>query len=268
MSTPGPEEAEKEFADIQPTTGTGWQAKSQWIALALSGCLVAFSLGLTLLWPASAPSLAASEPLSVTASAEGYESPQRCRECHEETYQAWSHTSHANALFDPIVRTYMQTIEEPGECFACHTTGYNTNSGQFILAGVTCEACHGPYRSQHPQESMAIATSPDFCGSCHPSTRSEWESSRHGQVGVICVDCHEVHTQTTYTEAVEQILCDRCHQADTQNEVHQQHAGAAIHCIDCHLDRSHRTIPINGEISTGHSFAATGGNCSMCHLDQ
>ncbi|HRJ45584.1 MAG TPA: multiheme c-type cytochrome, partial [Caldilineaceae bacterium] len=96
-----------------------WQEQSQWIALALSGCLMAIALGLTLLWPASVPSLTAPEPVLALPSAAGYESPQRCRECHEEVYQAWSQTSHANALFDPIVRTYMQTIEQPGECFAC-----------------------------------------------------------------------------------------------------------------------------------------------------
>ncbi|HRJ41340.1 MAG TPA: cytochrome c3 family protein, partial [Caldilineaceae bacterium] len=173
-----------------------------------------------------------------------------------------------NALFDPIVRTYMQTIEQRGECFACHTTGYNTNTGQFVLAGVTCEACHGPYRPQHPQESMAIATSPDFCGSCHSSTRAEWESSRHGQIGVICLDCHEVHTQHTRTSTVEQNLCAICHQAEIQDEIHQAHAAVALGCIDCHLDRSHRTIPINGETATGHSFAATGDNCDACHIDR
>ncbi|MCL4833958.1 MAG: hypothetical protein KJZ86_16060 [Caldilineaceae bacterium] len=245
-----------------------WQEQSQWIALALSGCLMAIALGLTLLWPASVPSLTAPEPVLALPSAAGYESPQRCRECHEEVYQAWSQTSHANALFDPIVRTYMQTIEQPGECFACHTTGYNTNTGQFVLAGVTCEACHGPYRPQHPQESMAIATSPDFCGSCHSSTRAEWESSRHGQIGVICLDCHEVHTQHTRTSTVEQNLCAICHQAEIQDEIHQAHAAVALGCIDCHLDRSHRTIPINGETATGHSFAATGDNCDACHIDR
>ena len=229
---------------------------------------MAIALGLTLLWPASVPSLTAPEPVLALPSAAGYESPQRCRECHEEVYQAWSQTSHANALFDPIVRTYMQTIEQRGECFACHTTGYNTNTGQFVLAGVTCEACHGPYRPQHPQESMAIATSPDFCGSCHSSTRAEWESSRHGQIGVICLDCHEVHTQHTRTSTVEQNLCAICHQAEIQDEIHQAHAAVALGCIDCHLDRSHRTIPINGETATGHSFAATGDNCDACHIDR
>ena len=38
-----------------------------------------------------------------------------------------------------------------------------------MLAGVTCEACHGPYREGHPEESMVIATSEDLCGICHPA---------------------------------------------------------------------------------------------------
>lgn len=243
---------------------TGWQAQSQWIALALSGCLVTISLGLTLLWPLPASSLSAPEPSAAAATATGYESPQRCRECHEDIYQAWSHTSHANALFDPIVRAYMQTIEEPGECFACHTTGYDTNSGQFVLAGVTCEACHGPYRPEHPQESMAIATSPDFCGGCHATTKSEWQTSRHGQVGVICLDCHEVHTQQTRTDSVEQVLCARCHESEIQTAIHQEHAQADIHCTACHLNRPD-AIPVNGDGATGHSFVATTESCTSCH---
>lgn len=262
---------------VQPLTENGtvqieqvkrdrWQAQSQWLALALSASIVGISLGLTLRWPLSAPSLNASGSPSIATAAAGYESPQRCRECHEEIYQAWSHTSHANALFDPIVRTYMQTIEQPGECFACHTTGYNTASGQFVLAGVTCEACHGPYRPQHPEESMSIATSPDFCGSCHATTRAEWETSRHGQSGVICLDCHEVHTQRTRTDAAEHTLCALCHQAETQDSVHQEHMEADLRCIDCHLARPDE-IPVSGMMATGHSFTVAVSTCDPCHAD-
>jgi hypothetical protein len=267
LSISVPEGVEKGSTEAQQTKREVWQAQSQWFALALSGSILGITLGLTMFWPASAPFFAAPEPLSAATSTAGYESPQRCRECHEEIYQAWSHTSHANALFDPIVRTYMQTIEQPGECFACHTTGYNTASGQFMLAGVTCEACHGPYRPQHPEESMAITTSPDFCGSCHTTTRAEWETSRHGQNGVICLDCHEVHTQRTRADAAEHTLCALCHQTDTQDSIHQEHMEADLRCIECHLDRPD-DIPVSGQMATGHSFAATLDNCDECHPDK
>ena len=82
-------------------------------------------------------------------------------------------TVHTNASFDPIFQVYLQGVEEPGECFACHTMGYNAITGQFMLAGVTCEACHGPYREGHPEESMVIATSEDLCGICDPAFHAD-----------------------------------------------------------------------------------------------
>ena len=140
-------------------------------------------------------------------------------------------------LFDPIFQEYMQQAEEPGECFACHTTGYNAVTGQFVMAGVTCEACHGPYRSEHPGQSMAMAKSDQLCGTCHKSTVSEWRSSRHGQAGIACVACHEMHTQKTRTDITTDALCAGCHQETTQDQVHQTHKQSNVRCVDCHLAR-------------------------------
>ncbi len=133
--------------------------RSQWLAFAVSFVIVAFSLGLTLLG-ASENSFADDGEPRLLAMLTDYESPQRCKECHEEQYESWSNTTHANALFDPIFRTYLEQADEPSECLACHTTGYNAETGEFVLAGVTCEACHGAYRDEHPQESMSVAASP------------------------------------------------------------------------------------------------------------
>lgn len=234
------------------------------MAFAVSFAIVAATLALTWLWPGASPALSDSDPAPTFSLLGNYQSPQLCRECHADEFEAWSNTTHANALFDPVFRTYLQQVEQPGECLACHTTGYDTASGQFVLAGVTCEACHGPYRPQHPEQSMAIATSPTFCGDCHTYTLAEWETSRHGGAGVTCIDCHEVHSQQTRASMTTDALCATCHQTEVQDAAHQAHAEANIPCIECHLDRPD-DIPVNGHRVTGHSFTATQQNCDNCH---
>ena len=241
--------------------------QSHWLALAASFLILTITIVLTLLWPSGSLAFVAETPdeFSVFGS---YQSPQRCRECHEAEFKAWSNTTHARASFDPIFQVYLQQAEEPGECFACHTTGYNAITGQFMLAGVTCEACHGPYREGHPEESMVIATSEDLCGTCHPSTLLEWGSSRHGKVGVTCVDCHEVHTQKTRAAATTNALCASCHHDQMRDATHTIHNQTDIRCIDCHLARPTDGADgaVNGHAVTGHSFSVFVSTCNDCHL--
>lgn len=246
------------------------RAYSQWLAFALSGLILILIFSLTFLHPTTQAALNNTTPeISSSVQNNGYQSPQLCRGCHPEEFEAWSNTTHANASFDPVFQVYLQQVKKPGECFACHATGYDTNTGQFVLAGVTCEACHGPYRPEHPQESMTIARSAEFCGNCHPTTLSEWETSRHGQVGVTCIDCHEVHTQQTRAAAATNALCYTCHENHTRDQMHADHLAEDIHCIDCHLARPEDIADgaMNGLAHTGHYFSVFVRTCNDCHPD-
>ncbi len=241
---------------------------SHWLVFTVSFLILATTISLTLLWPPGSVALDQQTTLDQTGSRWGnYQSPQHCRECHQEEFQAWSNTTHAKASFDPIFQTYLEQVEQPGECFTCHATGYDTNTGQFVLAGVTCEACHGPYRAEHPRESMMIAASADLCGNCHASTLVEWQSSRHGSVGVNCIDCHEVHTQQTRAAAATNAPCATCHEKQIQDQTHAQHSQADVHCIDCHLARpdNNGSRAVSGHAITGHSFAVFVKTCTACH---
>jgi hypothetical protein len=252
---------------VQTINPVELRQRSQWLAFAVSFAIVAVTLGLTLFWPQGDFIFGDSESGRLFSLLGDYQSPQLCRECHVEQFDSWSHTTHANALFDPIFRTYLEQAEQPGECLACHTTGYDTDTGQFVLAGVTCEACHGPYRPQHPEESMTIARSPEFCGDCHRTTLAEWEMSRHGVADIRCIDCHEVHSQQAHAAATTNTLCADCHRLDIEDARHQAHNDAGILCIECHLDRPDE-IPVNGHMLTAHTFTATRENCSDCHADE
>jgi hypothetical protein len=251
---------------MRELTNLDLRQQSYWLALAISFVVLAGVISLTLFWPAA--SLALDEqPFQGSAPPGAYQSPQGCRQCHLAEFEDWSSTTHAQASFDPIFQIYLQQSERPGECFACHTTGYNATTGQFVLAGVTCEACHGPYRPAHPEESMTIARSEKLCGTCHANTLQEWSSSRHGQVGVTCVDCHEVHTQRTRVAATTNALCASCHQDHTQDATHSVHSRAGVRCIDCHLARpsNQAQAAMNGHAVTGHSFTVASATCDACH---
>lgn len=248
------------------TSAAVLRRRSPWLALAMSAGIAVVIISLTLLWPPGNVVLGVrgSAPSQVIT---GFQGPQQCSECHEAEFRDWSGTTHAQASFDPIFQTYLQRAEEPGECFSCHTTGYNAVTGQFVLAGVTCEACHGPYRPEHPGESMAIATSEELCGTCHRSTVAEWQTSRHGQIGIACVACHEVHTQEARAAASTNLLCKGCHQNQTQDSMHRDHDIAGIRCVDCHLARPADMAPsaVAGHATTAHSFAVAEGTCQRCH---
>ena len=58
----------------------------------------------------------------------------KCKLCHKIQYDSWSKTKHAKALdsLKPEERAKK-------ECIDCHIT-----AGRADLAGVQCEACHGP----------------------------------------------------------------------------------------------------------------------------
>jgi hypothetical protein len=245
------------------------QEKCQWLAIAASLVIATTTVGITLLWSSDSQALAPSGDTERSSLFGEYTSPHHCRECHNSEFQAWSNTTHAQASFDPVFQVSLQQVAEPGECFSCHTTGYDSATGQFVLSGVTCEACHGPYRAEHPQESMRVAASEELCGTCHTGTLSEWAASHHSEAGVSCTDCHEVHAQKTRASSVANALCAGCHQETTQDQVHviHQYEETGIYCIECHLARpdTDASDKVKGQIITGHSFIVPASTCADCH---
>jgi len=248
------------------------QQRSGWLVLVISVAIMGVTLIATMIWHGGDPGLARPDFELPTVVNQGYESPQLCRECHEDEYAAWSHTTHASATFSSNFQVLLQQTAQPGECFACHTTGYNTTSGQFILAGVTCEACHGPYRPAHPGESgeslMGIATSASLCGGCHTETLAAWQTSRHGQANITCIDCHEVHTQRTQAAVATNALCLKCHGTHLEDFMHVEHDLSSVHCVDCHLSRQvdfDATKAVEGQAMINHTFTASSTTCENCH---
>lgn len=97
-----------------------------------------------------------------------------CVDCHQPFYESWEKTRHAGAF---------GTIEKAGksrdpECVVCHSTGYKEEGGfQGVaatpgLAGVQCEACHGPGREHVLDLRPMRPVDGPICLKCHTGTNS------------------------------------------------------------------------------------------------
>ncbi len=117
--------------------------------------------------------LLASAPLLVpAASADNYVGVKRCRVCHLNEAKSWEQTkmSKVYELLKPGAAAEAKKAHklDPNKdytkdstCLGCHTTGYGKGGFTSIeatpdLAGVTCEACHGPGGSYVKKELMSL----------------------------------------------------------------------------------------------------------------
>lgn len=164
------------------------------LVLAISFLIVVTTTVMTIRWSSDNVVFAGRVPGYSPVIAGDYQGPQCCRECHQAEFAAWSQSNHAQAIVDPVFQINMQKADKPADCFACHTTGYDADTGRFLLAGITCEACHGPFRAGHPDEYMVIPVSPDRCGDCHTDHLIDWQAGDHGGPDQSCIDCHQVHS--------------------------------------------------------------------------
>jgi len=122
-----------------------------------------------------------------------------CGRCHPTEYEALKDGAHARALEAlarpapaepslPAHKRGVRGIERP-ECLRCHVTGYGRPGGfparppakplEHPLAGVGCEACHGPggHHAEDPKKPRAIARLGGTCPECN--------------VLPICRQCHD-----------------------------------------------------------------------------
>jgi len=96
--------------------------------------------------------------LSFTTAAE-YVGIKKCKMCHFKKYKSWKETAMAKSFDNLRQGAKVEAKEAVGvkdkdytadpSCLKCHTTGYGNGGFTSIeetpdLAGVTCEACHGP----------------------------------------------------------------------------------------------------------------------------
>ena len=116
--------------------------------------------------------------------------PETCRACHPSAYEAWLASPHARAR-----EALPERSRNEPRCLSCHAPDLQDG-----LAGVTCEACHGPgrvyaapYVMRDPELARAVGLQDPgqkTCTGCHTEStpsleRFEYERKlaliRHGK---------------------------------------------------------------------------------------
>jgi hypothetical protein len=199
------------------------------------------------------------------------QSQPACQTCHPDEYADWQNTVHAKAALDPAFKEQFNKSHNQGDCLKCHTTGFDKDSGKFTWEGVTCEACHGPYRQDHPAaQTMQLPMESTTCRVCHQAAFQEWEKSQHAQAKIECFDCHRSHTQGLRTGRAE-TLCAACHNNQQTQFAHSLHGIGGVECGNCHMAKAQKNTA--GATSTAgaqieaksHSFVVPADVCNRCH---
>ena len=186
-----------------------------------------------------------------------------CIGCHEGLRGHWDDSAHAQAFDNPAFQAEWKEQGEPRECLACHTTGYDPDTGTYFSEGVNCLACHYPIVANHPDEYMPTDVSSRLCGTCHTETHSEWVDSNHAQEDMACGQCHNPHTTDLRVDNT-QVLCQTCHEDESHYYAFTGHASEGLLCTDCHLKVNGEQIG-KGHGSRKHSFEVDLHTCNQCH---
>jgi predicted CXXCH cytochrome family protein len=240
-------------------------------------CLLVFgSLVTAAMWFAtssSSQSVKTVQTKPASFNAEDYVGTEVCKECHEDQFKAFSHTSHAQ----------LSTI----------------SSWKGKVTG--CEACHGPGKAHvdegDPTKIISFkAKSPkeisETCLGCHAG-REEHNNFRRGEHwrnDIGCTDCHTSHSPETgrnvassnvfvtqanaqkpgfstlkLLKSTEPQLCLSCH-TETKHQFnlpfHHKVLEGAMKCSDCHNP--------HGGFELKQTRLATGADaaCIKCHADK
>ncbi|MCX6030909.1 MAG: multiheme c-type cytochrome [Chloroflexi bacterium] len=194
-----------------------------------------------------------------------------CQNCHPDEYAVWKNSVHAKATLDPEFQAQLSKSQNQQACLQCHTTGFDSGSGKFLSEGVTCEACHGPYKEGHPagQTMKLPMESVDTCRMCHQTAFQEWEKTKHAEQKIECFDCHQAHTQGVRTGSPEK-LCAACHSDQQTKLAHSVHGISGVDCGSCHMAKEMKdtatTTGVQLSVSS-HSFAVPADVCNRCHSD-
>ncbi len=211
------------------------------------------------------PAQAAPAPAPVAESA-GYTGSAACATCHKDVHETWQGTLHSQAFSSPIFQQDWSKQGSAVTCLECHTTGYDPATGKYEEEGVTCEACHGPMQTNHPQNPMPITPDATLCARCHKTTTDEWRASNHGQMNINCESCHNSHSQQPRAASINE-LCGNCHKDTGSSFTHGTHSTAGLQCSNCHMATASHASSTGGLFATGHTFSVGSEACISCHKD-
>ncbi len=177
-----------------------------------------------------------------------YVGSDACRPCHYDRVEPWARTKMASAI-KKLADFRGGLFLNDARCLSCHATGYDPgrdnggfDEGEGLMAGVQCEACHGPgsLMVEKTDRRFILRTlDADLCGRCHSERYGtglcfpeydEWRTSRHRgaletlrrspAAGVECLECHAADAvappsdrKLTLEGASFGVTCEACHNA-------------------------------------------------------
>lgn len=228
--------------------------------------LLKLFIGLCLVLPLLFVVVTAGEASSAQQESEQQETDppvEECESCHSDTHADWAESMHGQATNNRAFLLEWKKQNSPQECLACHTTGFDPLTGEWEADGITCESCHGPAPSDHPESIMPTQGAAEDCGSCHVDTHVQWQVSEHGHNNLTCNNCHNPHT-TEIKAADSQTLCRTCHNQESHFYEMTAHAEQGLLCTDCHLRLTDASAG-EGHGNRIHTFDVDLRSCTQCH---
>jgi predicted CXXCH cytochrome family protein len=240
-------------------------------SLLVCGCLVA-----AVMWLASgssSQSLPSGPQLAANYNPDDYVGSEACKDCHEDQFKAFSHTSHAELA--------------------------NIKSWKGKVTG--CEACHGPGKAHLAEgdptkiisfKKKSSKETSETCLTCHAGKEehNNFRRGEHWRNDIGCIDCHAPHSEFTNRHVSGSItfvgpanrdkpgfstihmlrlsepqLCVSCHsevKPDFNKPFHHKVLEGAMKCSDCHNP--------HGGFELKQTRLATGADaaCIKCHTDK
>ena len=226
--------------------------------------------------PRSGEVIAAEE---IIQAEEGYVGSETCAVCHQEAYDHYQVSVHAQTetgdwpahgceschgpgeahVEDPVINrvifdtanTGLSVADKAGQCLSCHAsdaTTFDYRSSSHMKGAIDCTACHKPHTGRQEDQLLAREVPPDrlFLGAATES----------------CLGCHQEIRATLNLNERHRVLegmvtCADCHQQ--HNPSPRSRLGGFSHetCISCHTDKG-------GPFVFEHLSSRVEG-CTTCH---
>jgi hypothetical protein len=173
---------------------------------------------------------------------------------------------------------------EARRCFACHNTA-STAAGVFdtktMIAGITCEACHGPGRKHvealerkklgpaldailNPAK-LDPAASVDFCGACHATF---WDVKLAGEQGIAALRSQPNRLQSSkcWGAGDARLTCVACH--DPHVPLVREAASYDARCLSCHVQAAGPSAEAAkpAKDHPGRACPVARESCVTCHM--
>jgi cytochrome c554/c'-like protein len=172
---------------------------------------------------------------------------------------------------------------EARECFGCHSTGAASASGlrvENLIAGVSCEACHGP-GAEHVEAvdasklenlhifnpgKLSTGDLAEFCGVCHRSWAAVALMQSKGlAIGVVNArfQPYRLALSRCYDESDPRIRCLACH--DPHKSDKPDPASFDAKCLACHSPLARRRAHAS-KTRLARSCRVGQRLCISCHM--